>query len=585
MQKFGRPFFSDQTCSGQWRPIDIRLHPTVRDIFSNVRYAALSYVWGVGPHTHCTLQGNIERHRARIPWAGLPQTIKDAVECTRRLNIQYVWIDSLCIKQDEDEDKVRELPKMPDIYKRAYVTISAAGASSSQEGFLATRSDPLQETTRIFRKFALPKNPAALREMVDEYQREPTSMFPGLAEPNPMHDTTYEIDRHDYWRRFGHSEDYWAEKGSAMWLIADEPGTKERRPLDIPDLDSEPISQRAWCLQESLLSPRQLIYTSRQILWKCRECVAADGGRTGNERVRPEKLVDGGSSHTVEDDGEWLGLVDSWERIVSEYSKRKLTNRTDTLRAISAIALEMERRTGRQYFIGLWKDALIHGLSWYQPPVASGSGQAINWTTRQTCPTFAWIKVDGPVVFYREDDSDVVIHDSEVHREQVVKHGEMSELEVIASIELTGPIITSSDTAFLIEFGVVTEPDDLQRMENAIWPDGGSTNKSINYYHHNGQAVKSFPETLTFLELSHGSGHSGLRGVQQSRGLVLMLRPGSSRTYVRVGYFVVSIERDYLSMGISQRMMFTRPGHVSTEPTEFGRQWITSLRRSRIFLA
>jgi hypothetical protein len=63
----------------------------------------------------------------------MPQTLQDAVTVTRRLGLQYIWVDCLCIVQDESEDLVTELAKMPDIYGHA---VLAASATTFHEGFL-----------------------------------------------------------------------------------------------------------------------------------------------------------------------------------------------------------------------------------------------------------------------------------------------------------------------------------------------------------------------------------------------------------------------------------------------------------------
>jgi hypothetical protein len=50
--------------------------------------------------------------------------------------MRYLWIDALCILQDNDEDKAKECAKMDQIYQQAYVMISAANADDCYYGFL-----------------------------------------------------------------------------------------------------------------------------------------------------------------------------------------------------------------------------------------------------------------------------------------------------------------------------------------------------------------------------------------------------------------------------------------------------------------
>lgn len=106
-------------------------------------YAALSYVWGE-PQPHSTCTTKLPTYLESIDVLLLPQTIKDAIVCTHSLNLRYLWADSLCILQDSDEDKQREIPQMCDIYRNAYVTIIAASSHKVSEGFLHNRKRPVE---------------------------------------------------------------------------------------------------------------------------------------------------------------------------------------------------------------------------------------------------------------------------------------------------------------------------------------------------------------------------------------------------------------------------------------------------------
>ncbi|KPA35680.1 tol protein [Fusarium langsethiae] len=70
----------------------------------------------------------------------LPRTIRDLVEVSRRIGYQYLWIDELCIIQDDPNDRSDQVYTMADFYKGAEILISAASASHSGEGFLQRRT-------------------------------------------------------------------------------------------------------------------------------------------------------------------------------------------------------------------------------------------------------------------------------------------------------------------------------------------------------------------------------------------------------------------------------------------------------------
>ena len=78
-------------------------------------------------------------------FALLPQSLKDGIMITRCLGLQYIWIDCLCIVQDDEEDWHREAGRMGDIYSKSYLTIAAARSADSNNGFLAPRETKMTD--------------------------------------------------------------------------------------------------------------------------------------------------------------------------------------------------------------------------------------------------------------------------------------------------------------------------------------------------------------------------------------------------------------------------------------------------------
>jgi hypothetical protein len=87
----------------------------------------------------CTLKDNIEQNRARIAIADLLPAYRDAISVTRALGLQYVWIDSLCIIQDDDEDKALQISTMGTIYSNSYLTIAADCHGDHTKSFFSSR--------------------------------------------------------------------------------------------------------------------------------------------------------------------------------------------------------------------------------------------------------------------------------------------------------------------------------------------------------------------------------------------------------------------------------------------------------------
>jgi Heterokaryon incompatibility protein (HET) len=112
---------------------------------------------------------------SKIDWRQLPATIADAVSVTRSLGIRYLWVDALCIVQDDEEDKTREIREMGRIYRYARVTIAAANSPSVQCGFLnsLTRDEVplpivLSETRNEFGTLWTRKGPRTPDEPLDK---------------------------------------------------------------------------------------------------------------------------------------------------------------------------------------------------------------------------------------------------------------------------------------------------------------------------------------------------------------------------------------------------------------------------------
>lgn len=107
----------------------------------HARYACLSHCWGIPTKESPLLQmntGTIESFRHHIPWADLPKTFQDTVTFVRRLKIRYLWIDSLCIIQNDKEDMANEIGQMATVYSNALLTFAATSAAGPNEGLFST---------------------------------------------------------------------------------------------------------------------------------------------------------------------------------------------------------------------------------------------------------------------------------------------------------------------------------------------------------------------------------------------------------------------------------------------------------------
>lgn len=104
-------------------------------------YVALSHRWGnlTEDQKFCLKTDNIGSFKKDIPYSSLPKSFQDAVRVTSAIGISYLWIDSLCIIQDDKGDWEEQSSKMEDVFSFACCTIAATSATSSLAGFLGER--------------------------------------------------------------------------------------------------------------------------------------------------------------------------------------------------------------------------------------------------------------------------------------------------------------------------------------------------------------------------------------------------------------------------------------------------------------
>ncbi|CAN9434162.1 unnamed protein product [Alternaria sp. RS040] len=305
------------------------------DVTKPVPYAALSYCWG-GDQLYKTVKSNVKIVPRAIK--DLPQTIHDAILVTRQLKLEYLWVDSMCIIQDSDEDKDALIGQMHKIFACAQVTIAASKASRCTEGFLAPRP-------------TVPQFYAAIQ--------------------GPL-----EIDN-----------------GILRRVVLIPSSNLKRR--------VEPLVRRAWSLQETLLSRRILSYGSQQLRWYCGVCERHDGGVLDREssnwasfQTLQERIVGNNSGRF-----EMLGTSTSvrWIEIVKQYTMREMSEPSDKLIAISAVAQRLasltEGKLGR-YYAGVWRESFFEQLLWctYDCEIARRP-------VRYRAPSWSWAAIDGRLVW------------------------------------------------------------------------------------------------------------------------------------------------------------------------------------------
>lgn len=99
------------------------------------KYVALSYCWGEG-RSLCTTRKTIASFQKGIALEDLPAVQLDAAEATKKLGEKYIWIDRLCIQQDNPLDWQENASIMARVFEQAKLTIGAVSSASVHESFL-----------------------------------------------------------------------------------------------------------------------------------------------------------------------------------------------------------------------------------------------------------------------------------------------------------------------------------------------------------------------------------------------------------------------------------------------------------------
>lgn len=302
----------------------------------SARYLCLSHSWG-GQQPLTTTTENLNTLKSGISWDTLPRTFQDAVIFTYRLGISFLWIDSLCIIQDDDEDWRNEGGRMADIYENAYLTISATHSDGPSKGLFERTSGDLQiRTVNIW--------------------NDPSSALAYQMHVRPRYPHAY---------------------------------------ADSTCFSLLPLFQRAWVLQEWLLSPRVVHFCPDEVVWVCQTSTACECDHDTGSRTFVNLLYKnlGGRITTRSST-----LGDRWHRVVSEFSRRQLTYENDVFPALQGIAKWFEREKKCAYYAGLWQDNIIDDLLWCRGgDLEIEERQTVNRPKQYRAPSWSWASVAGEV--------------------------------------------------------------------------------------------------------------------------------------------------------------------------------------------
>lgn len=310
---------------------------------STTSYIALSYCWGppsVGKPQLITTAATLADRQTKIPLAEMPDTIRDAVVFARYMGIEYIWIDALCIIQDDAEDWATEAALMFAVYRYATLTLVAAAGDTSHSGFLQRTS-------------AGPSVLVPFESKKGESKVSGTYVLSGLNE-------------HRTW-----DADYPSHMHTRAWAT------------------------RAWTYQEDLMSTRVLYFDNHTSYFRCQSqrrlehsSKVYDNVQSWNhllspvpKDISPDELKERRES-----------LYERWKDLIIEYTRRKLTVSNDKFLALSGLARTFSSALADQYVAGLWRDDLVRGMLWntVMQPSNPKEWRAPSWSWASSDAEIAW---------------------------------------------------------------------------------------------------------------------------------------------------------------------------------------------------
>ncbi|KAJ2992635.1 hypothetical protein NUW58_g2099 [Xylaria curta] len=289
-------------------------------------YITLSHSWGGQQPLQLTTE-NIEEFKKSVPLERVPSLYMDCINAALGLNIRYIWIDSLCIMQDSREDWRQESAIMSFVYQNGLFNVEAIFSKNCHYSMFASR--------------------------------DPLLLFPHIVQAEKRNQS-----RHEMWTE--NDDEYWASGGF---------------------VEEEFLYGRGWVLQERILAVRSVMFTRKQIFYRCAEEFTSE-----IEGLR-HFPVESRRGYSLFRDLSTAGVTkencfELWRFVIRKYGLCALTVPGDKLIAIAGVARMFGNVRKSRYLAGLWEHTLLEDLLWYR------SGDSYRRPTDYRAPTWSWASVN-----------------------------------------------------------------------------------------------------------------------------------------------------------------------------------------------
>ncbi|KAG4439220.1 hypothetical protein IFR05_005311 [Cadophora sp. M221] len=265
----------------------------------SLRYATLSYCWGLT--TFKTTKTSVDAYSHALPYGDLPKTYRDAITLVQSLGMKYLWIDALCIVQDDNAEWQQEASRMQDIYAGSDLTIAATDAPDGSTGCFPPR----------------------------------TATFLADGRSNTVVFATNDSNSNqEHIVQFHVGDSRQVTSGSIL-------------------------NTRGWTLQEMVLSHRILHCMRSSLVWQCKTHFKSETGLTFDYSTPTMRhnLFSALDPTSKEMHRHWWTWMES-------YSRREFSFLRDRLPAMAGLVRHYQAASGGEPMLGLWERSFTQDLLW-----------------------------------------------------------------------------------------------------------------------------------------------------------------------------------------------------------------------------
>lgn len=440
------------------------------------KYACLSHRWCHETEVASLLKANLEEYAERVPDVALYTLLKDAIRIAGLAGLRFIWIDCLCIIQDDADDWTVEAATMASVYENAFLTIASSGCDDSSTLF----------------------------------SKAPPSFMAELKPPSSANVLVRPQLQHPVWRR----ADHYCEFSTAA---------------------EYPLMSRAWVYQERLLSRRTVHLTKQELVWECVESIwcECDSGyaplsdtSSVNIPLKRFPLRD--------------HFKAPWKDIVATYTKLQLTFGGDRLPALSGVAKRYGEHHGLTYLAGLWKETLDRDLFWGLGIRSPSDGDLGPRPEPRFAPTWSWASIKGFVRTLGRQNSDgnpcelLTFHGHDI---EAVPGGDNFGKLIKAHLYVSGPVIFGT-LVHPPSWENPNSMKDLERCNFYIEQEMFKFQVDYDFTSQGPNYIPSGEQIACLLV--HGEGtfpcRNGVLGPPKANGIVLRPVQGLDLTFERIGH-------------------------------------------------